>query len=129
MYDTAFSDYTSGQYAQAITGFDQLIKNFPQAERADDAQFFVGESFSHLNRLQEAIDAYNLVIQKYPTGDQVDMAYYRRGFVEAQMGRAELARTTWEEVAKRYPESQGGLLAKQRLAGLTRPAATTPAKP
>jgi tol-pal system protein YbgF len=129
MYDTAFSDYTSGQYAQAITEFDQLIKNFPQAERADDAQFFVGESLSHLNRLQEAIDAYNLVIQKYSTGDQVDMAYYRRGFVEAQMGRAELARTTWEEVAKRYPESQGGLLAKQRLAGLSRPATATPAKP
>ena len=127
LFDTAFSDYTSSQYASAITGFQQLLKTYPTAERADDAQFFIGEALGNMNRLPEAIDAYNLVIQKYPTGDQVDMAYYRRGFVESQMGRADAARATWEEVVKRFPESQGAQLAKQRLAGLGRPPAT-PAK-
>lgn len=127
LFDTAFSDYTSSQYASAITGFQQLLKTYPTAERADDAQFFIGEALGNMNRLPEAIDAYNLVIQKYPTGDQVDMAYYRRGFVESQMGRADAARATWEEVVKRFPESQGAQLAKQRLAGLSRLPAT-PAK-
>jgi tol-pal system protein YbgF len=128
LYETAFSDYTSSQYASAINGFQQLIKTFPTAERADDAQFFIGESLANMNRLPEAIDAYNLVIQKYPTGDQVDMAYYRRGFVESQMGRADAARATWEEVVKRFPDSQGAQLARQRLTGLrTTPAAA--AKP
>ncbi len=102
-----------------------LPSTFPTAERADDAQFFIGESLGNMNRLPEAIDAYNLVIQKYPTGDQVDMAYYRRGFVESQMGRADAARATWEEVVKRFPDSQGAQLARQRLAGLK----TTPAAP
>jgi tol-pal system protein YbgF len=125
LFDTAFSDYTSSQYASAINGFQQVIKNFPTAERADDAQFFIGESLGNLNRLPEAIDAYNQVIQKYPSGDQVDMAYYRRGFVESQMGRADAARATWEEVVKRFPDSQGAQLARQRLAGLK----LTPAAP
>jgi len=128
LFETAFGDYTSSQYASAITGFQQVIKNFPTAVVADDAQFFIGESLANMNRLPEAIDAYNLVIQKYPTGDQVDMAFYRRGFVESQMGRADAARATWEEVVKRFPDSQGAQLARQRLAGLkTTPAA--PAKP
>lgn len=126
MYDTAFSDYTSAQYALAITGFQQLVDTFPQSERADDAQYFIGESLSHLNRLPEAIAAYNLVAQRYPTGDQVDMALYRRGFVEAQMGDTDTARATWEELVKRYPESQGAQLARQRLAGLGRPATAKP---
>ena len=129
IYDTAFSDYTSSQYASAITGFQQLLKTYPTAERADDAQFFIGESLANMNRLPEAIDAYNLVIQKYPNGDQVAMAYYRRGFVESQMGRTDAARATFEEVVKRFPESQGAQLARQRLAGTSRPPATTPAKP
>jgi tol-pal system protein YbgF len=129
VFDTAFSDYSSSQYASAIAGFQQLIKNFPTAERADDAQFFIGESLANMNRLPEAVDAYNLVIQKFPSGDQVDMAYYRRGFVESQMGRTDAARTTWEEVVKRFPESQGAQLARQRLAGLSRTPAATPAKP
>ena len=129
LYDTAFGDYSAGQYALAITGFEQLIKTFPTATVADDAQFFIGESLTRLNRLPEAIDAYNQVIQKYPGGDQVDMAYYRRGFVEALRGDTDAARVTWEEVVKKFPESQGAQLAKQRLSGLTRPAGGAPAKP
>ncbi len=125
LFDTAFSDYTSSQYASAINGFQQLLKYFPTAERADDAQFFIGESLANMNRLPEAIDAYNQVIQKYPSGDQVDMAYYRRGFVESLMGRNDAARATYEEVVKRFPDSQGAQLARQRLAGLK----TTPAPP
>jgi tol-pal system protein YbgF len=128
MYETAFADYSSSQYASAIAGFQQLIKNFPTAEKADDAQYLIGESLANLNRYPEAIDAYNLVIQKYPTGDQVDMAYYRRGFNEERIGRADAARATYEEVVKRFPDSTGSQLARQRLAGLNRAPATT-AKP
>jgi tol-pal system protein YbgF len=128
LFDTAFSDYSSSQYPAAISGFQEVIKNFPTAERADDAQFFIGESLVNMNRLPEAIDAYNLVIQQYPSGDQVDMAYYRRGFAEGQMGRTDAARATYEEVVKRFPDSQGAQLAKQRLAGLSRtpPASSKP---
>ena len=120
LFETAFGDYTSSQYPAAITGFQQVVQNFPTAERADDAQFFIGESLVNLKRLPEAIDAYNQVIQKYPTGDQVDMAYYRRGFVESAMGRNDAAKATWEELVKKFPDSQGTQLAKQRLAGLGR---------
>ena len=127
LFETAFGDYSSSQYAAAITGFQQVIQNFPTAERADDAQYFIGESLVNLKRFPEAIDAYNQVIQKYPTGDQVDMAYYRRGFVESAMGRNDDAKATWEELVKKFPDSQGASLAKQRLAGLGR--APAPAKP
>jgi tol-pal system protein YbgF len=129
IYDTAYSDYTSAQYASAITGFQQLLKTYPTAERADDAQFLIGESLVNMKRFPEAIDAYNLVIQKYPSGDQVAMAYYRRGFVESMMGQTDAARATFEELVKRFPDSQGAQLAKQRLAGMSRPPAATPAKP
>jgi tol-pal system protein YbgF len=129
VFETAFSDYSSAQYPSAIAGFQQVIKNFPTAERADDAQFFIGESLVNMNRLPEAIEAYNLVIQQYPNGDQVDMAYYRRGFAESLMGRTDAARASWEEVVKRFPNSQGAQLAKQRLAGLSRTPPATPPKP
>jgi len=128
MYETAFADYSSSQYASAIAGFQQLIKTFPTAERADDAQFLIGESLANLNRLPEAIDAYNLVIKNYATGDQIDMAYYRRGFVEERLGRPDAAREAYEEVVKRFPDRTGSQLARQRLAGLNRTPAA-PAKP
>jgi tol-pal system protein YbgF len=130
LFDTADGDYAAGQYAAAIAGYEQVVKTFPTAERADDAQFFIGESLVHLKRLPEAIAAYNLVIKNYPNGDQADMAYYKRGFVESQMGQTDAARATWEELVKRYPDSQGAQFAKQRLAGVSRTAPpAAPAKP
>jgi tol-pal system protein YbgF len=126
LYDTAFSDYGAGQYTSAIAGFEQVIKYFPDAQLADDAQFLIGDSLSHLKRFQEAITAYNLVIQKYPNGDQVEMAYHHRGTAESQLGRTELARATWEELVKRYPKSLAADLARQRLKGLSGPSPTPP---
>jgi len=129
MYDTAFSDYTAGLYSLAITGLEQLVSAFPQAERADDAQYLIGESLYGLNRFAEAATAYNLVIEKYPSGDQVDMAFYKRGLSQERAGDAEAAKASWEAVVKRYPESQGAGFARQSLVRLSRqtpPAASAP---
>jgi tol-pal system protein YbgF len=126
LYGTAFSDYGAGQYTAAIAGFEQVLKYFPDAQLADDAQFLIGDSLSHLKRFQEAISAYNLVIQNYPNGDQVEMAYYHRGTAESLLGRTELARATWEELVKRYPKSREADMARQRLSGLRPPNPTPP---
>jgi tol-pal system protein YbgF len=130
LYDTAWGDYTAGQYATAITTLEQLVKTFPTAERADDAQFLIGESLYLLNRFTEAAAAYNLVIQNYPTGDQIDQAYYKRGLAQEHAGDAAAAKTSWEEVVKRYPDSTGASLARQALARLNRQATppTVPAR-
>ena len=131
MFETAFSDYSVVTVRRPLSpDFSSCRRTFPTAERADDAQFFIGESLANMNRLPEAIDAYNLVIQKYPNGDQVDMAYYRRGFVESQMGRTDAATC----------HVRGGRQAVPRTArvrswrgsgwpGRSRPPAAPPAKP
>jgi len=130
MYETAFGDYTAGQYAAAISGLEELLKNFPTAERADDAQYLIGESLYHLNRFADAANAYNQVIQRYGTGDQVDMAFYKRGLSQERLGDLAAARAAWEEVVKRFPESNGASLARQSLVRLSRqaPPATPPAR-
>jgi tol-pal system protein YbgF len=115
MYQTAWADYTSGQYTLAITGFEQFVRTFPQSERADDAQFLIGDAHYSLKRFEEAIGAYNQVIQLYPTGDQVAMAYYKRGLAQSQLGRTDAARTSWEEVLRSFPDSQEAVLARQNL--------------
>ena len=41
-YDSAFSDYTAGQYELAIDGFRTFLKYFPRHMSADDAQLNIG---------------------------------------------------------------------------------------
>jgi tol-pal system protein YbgF len=120
MYQTAFADYTSGQYSLAITGFEQLIRTFPRSETADDAQFFIGEAQYMQNKFAEAIAAYNAVIQNYPMGDQVPLALYKRGQAQQQLGQVDAARASWQLVIDKFPDSDGARLAKQRLDAVNR---------
>jgi len=123
LYDTAWADYSSGNYTLAITGFQQFLREYPKYDKADDAQFYVAESYMKLKRTPEAITAYNMVIQNYASGNYTAEAYYRLGEAQRSLGQIEAARTSWEAVLKKYPDSDSGILAKQRLDGLPPPAA------
>jgi tol-pal system protein YbgF len=121
MYDSAFADYASGQWSLAILGFEQYLKAFPRSEQADQAQYYIGESYLPDNKLDQAIAAYDKVITNYPTGDYAHMAYYRKGLVLEKLKQYDRARETWQTVVQKYPDSEGGRLAKQGLDRLARP--------
>src|SRR5687768_6259446 len=124
-YQTAYADYTSGQFARAVEGFRDYLRNFPTYERADDAQYHIGESEYSQNRFEEAIAAYNLVIQNHPKSEWVPWAYYKRGLSLGRLGRADEQRASFEQAAK-FPNTEAAILAKNRLDGLSRTAPTKP---
>jgi len=127
LYDTAWADYTSGNMPLAISGFETFLREYPRSERAIDAQFYIAESNMRLKKVPEAIAAYTAVTQNYPNGgDRIAEAYYHLGEAQRSLGQLEAARTAWETVVKKYPDSNGGVLAKQRLDGLQPPAAPRP---
>jgi tol-pal system protein YbgF len=120
MYEQAFADYGGGQWSLAITGFEAFIKTFPKAEQADDAQFYIGETFAAMGRHQDAIAAYNQVIQNYPSSNSVPLAYFKRGSSQDRLDQKDAARASWEFVVKTYPDSEAALLAKQSLDRIAR---------
>jgi tol-pal system protein YbgF len=128
MYEQAFGDYAAGQYSLAVTGFESFLRTFPRSEFADDAQFYIGETYAAQSRFPEAITAYNAVIQSYPMGDQVPLAYFKRGAAQERLGQTDAARASWEAVVRQFPDSDAGRLAAQRLAGKP-PAAPATAAP
>ena len=120
MFDTARADYAAGQWSLAVTGFDAFLKTFPRSEMADDAQFFIGETYYAQNRWADAIDAYSQTIQTYPSGNAVPDAYYKRGLAQERIGQIDAARASWETAVKSYPDSDAGRLARQSLDRISR---------
>src|SRR5262249_36643347 len=78
LFEIAQADYAGGQWALAINGFETYLKTFPKTDKADDAQFYIGEAYSLDGKFREAIAAYDKVINDYPTGDRVPDALYKR---------------------------------------------------
>jgi tol-pal system protein YbgF len=120
LFDTALADFTVGQWALCIEGFETYLRGFGRNDLADDAQFYIGECRQRDNKPAEAVDAYNRVISNYPKGDRVPDAYYKRGLVFSEMGQVDRARESFETLMKQFPETDLARLAKQQLDRLSR---------
>lgn len=121
LYDTAWADYTAGQWPLAIAGFETYIRAFPRSEMTDNAQFFIGESLFSEGRFEEAMAAYNQVITTYASGDAVPLAYYKHGLSLDRMDEPELARESYEYTVMNFPDTDAGRLSQQAIERLDRP--------
>ncbi len=120
LYDTAWADYTAGNYDLAIEGFNGYVRSFPRSEFADNAQYYVGESLFQRGKLAEAVDAFGRVISTYPKSDVIGQAYYKRGVCYERLSQPDRARESYDIVVKSFPDTDAGRLARQRLDALNR---------
>jgi TolA-binding protein len=121
VFDSAQSDYYSGQYDLAILGFADYIKSYPKAEMADDAQVYICTAYLQDGKNDKAVEACDLAIRTYPNGDKIPEAYYKKGLALQNLRDLNAAREAWEHVVKTNPDSDAGRLAKQRLEQIKRP--------
>ena len=120
LFDTAMADFSAGQWALCIEGFNTYLRGFARTDYADDAQWYVGECYQQDGKFPEAIDAYNRVISNYPKGDRVPDAYYKRGIAFSQLGQVDRAVESLETLMKMFPEHDMARLAKQQVDRLKR---------
>lgn len=115
LYNTAWADYASGQWALAVTGFEAYISTYPRSEMTDDAAFYIGETYFLQGDFQGAVGAYEQVVLNYPNGDKVPEAAYKRGLAFDRLGEPDRARESFELVVTSYPDSRMAALAQQLL--------------
>ena len=108
LYETAYADYTAGQWSLAIQGFETYLKTYPKSELADDAQYYIGESFAGDSKYRDAAAAYERVIRDYPSSNILPEAWYKVGISYDRLGQPDKAREAFESVVKNYPDSDAG---------------------
>lgn len=115
MYEDAKAAYDNGDFAKARQGFALLIKNFPKSEHADNAQFWIGESYYREKWYEKAILEYQTVLEKYPKGNKVPSAMLKQGLSFLQLGDKSNARLILKELQNSHPKSNEALIASQKL--------------
>ena len=120
LYDTAFADYTAGQYDLAVIGFETFIKTSPRSELADDAQLNIGNALYAAGKFKEAVPALQQVINNYPQSNSVAGALYKLGLTYEQLKQADLARKAYETVTKNHEGTIEASLARQGLERLNK---------
>ncbi|WP_054031097.1 tol-pal system protein YbgF [Desulfatitalea tepidiphila] len=115
LYNEAKQAYDKGSLDKARQGFQQLIKTFPKSANADNAQFWIGESYYREKWYEKAILEYQTVIEKYPNGNKVPAAMLKQGLSFLALGDRSNARLILKELEKKYPNSNEAKVAATKL--------------
>lgn len=115
LYDNSLALYKNGKFEDAIVGFKDYLKKFPKSDHADNAQFWVGESYFALRQYEQAILAFNDVIKKYPKGNKVPNALLRQSLAFIEINDKTSAKLLLRKIVKEYPNTSEAKIASKRL--------------
>ncbi len=118
VYSATYNDYLMGNYSLAVSGFQDFLANFPDSEYADNAAYYLGDSYLKQGRHELALQAFDQVINLYPKGDKTPVAYYKKALALEEMQRLDQAIDTLKKLVRLHSKSPEAELAKQQLAKL-----------
>lgn len=115
LYDISLASLKGEKYEEAMNGFQNFLKKYPKSDRADNAQFWVGECHMALKEYEQAILAYQNVIKKYPKGNKVPNAMLRQAAAFLEIKDKTSSRLLLKKLIKKYPKSNEAKIAQKRL--------------
>jgi tol-pal system protein YbgF len=115
LYEAAKDAFDKEQFVQAREAFQKLLDQYPQSQEADNAQFWIGETYYREKWFEKAILEYQKVIEQYPKGNKVPSAMLKQGFAFEQLGDSGNARLILKELMRKYPETNEAKIAKEKL--------------
>ncbi len=105
-------------FAKARDLLNEFISKYPTHELADDAQYWIGQSYFQEKNFQRAILAFNKVQVDYANGDKAPEALLMEALSFLNFGDLSTAREFLGEVIKKYPDSSAAATARKRLESL-----------
>ena len=115
LYKDAYESYQKGDNEGARRKFEAFLKQYPNTDLSDNAQFWIGETYFAKRDYERAILEYEKVIAKYPEGDKVPAAMLKQALAFLELGDKPNGRNLLKRVIERYPHSEQAELAKKRL--------------
>ncbi len=115
LYDKSLALYRDGKYEEAIAGFKEYLKTYSKSDRADNAQFWIGEAYMALKQYEQAILAYQEVIKKYPKGNKAANATLRQAMAFLEINDKTSAKLLLTKVTKNYPGTNEAKIAQKKL--------------
>ncbi|HET6898945.1 MAG TPA: tol-pal system protein YbgF [Vicinamibacteria bacterium] len=115
LYTQAYADYARGNYDLAIQEYTDYLRNYPDTDLSDNAQYWIGECQYSKQKYPEAIEAWDELLRQYPSSDKIPDARFKKGMALERLGRRSQALLEYRFVAERFPNSEAGRKAREKL--------------
>jgi tol-pal system protein YbgF len=115
LYNKGKQAFDQGNMAVARKGFEDLVRSYPNSPNADNAQFWIGETFFREKLYEKSILEYQKVIEKYPKGNKVPAALLKQGYAFQSLGDKINSRLIFEELVRKHPGTSEAKAASDKL--------------
>jgi len=115
LYDVNMALFRAEKYEEAIAGFKDFVAKYPKSDLADNAQFWVGESYMGLKQYEQAILAFQRVIKDYPKGNKTPNAILRQAVAFYEINDKTSSQLLLKRLIKQFPKSTEAQIAEAKL--------------
>jgi tol-pal system protein YbgF len=117
-YRSALQLYREGQAPRAIEQLRQFLRTSRGSDLADNAQYWIGESYYSTRDYNRAIIELNEVLLKHPQGDQVPGALLALATAFADSGDKIDARLILQKLISDHPKSEEAEMGRRQMQAL-----------
>jgi tol-pal system protein YbgF len=115
LYNGGIMAYEGGDYPSAISQFRQFVKAYPSSSLADNALYWIGESYYAEKDFERAISNFLELVDRYPEGNKVPDALLKTGLSYSHMDNPDRAREFLTRVMDNHPFSIAAEKARTNL--------------
>lgn len=115
LYTMALDQLRRGSTSAARAGFTDFLAQYPQHERAGDAQYYIAETLERDTKPVDAEAAYLSVYTRFPRSEKAPTAMFKRATLLRAQSKPDRARDVLDLLVKTYPRSDEADLARERL--------------
>ena len=114
-YQSTFDLLKSGRYEDATIAFQQFIAEYPAGSYADNAQYWLGETYYITRRFEQAVQEFERLVSAHPNSQKLTHALLKIGYAHDELGNEAEAERVLGELMERHPQSAAAALARKRL--------------
>lgn len=118
LYGQGFDALKAGRYGEAIETLKSFRLQFPEHPLADNAAYWLGQSYYVSREYALAVEAFSAVGDRSADPGKAPDALLKKGLCEIELRRPEAARASFEAVIARYPDSESARQARAQLDAL-----------
>jgi len=114
-YSEGYHLYQGKKYPQARAKFSQYLKEQPKGAKAQEARYYLADSFYLEGKYQEAAVEFNKMVSMHPQSILAPAALLRQALAYQNLQQNAAYRSTLKKLTQTYPRSPEATEAEKRL--------------
>jgi len=114
-YRNALMLFGRGKHADSRAAFERVYESDPNGELADNALYWIGETYFAAGDYSNAMRYYSRVTKEFADQNKAPDAMFKMALTYVKTGDLAMARRTFEETITKYPYSTPAASAKYEL--------------